>query len=144
MKRGNSSSILRWTRADEKREPLQQALDVRIGALEGLEPQAAGDLRELARELAAQLADVVQLLAVVLEKARIHQPPCPTSSTVAAAALEIDLRAQEQPQRQRLRPQLGLDLEAHRVVAHLLGVGDHPHLDRALEQPRLEVGDDAG
>jgi len=56
-----------------EREALEQPLDVRIGALERLQPQPARDLRELARELGAHLADVVELAVVVLEQPRIHQ-----------------------------------------------------------------------
>jgi Tat protein secretion system quality control protein TatD with DNase activity len=52
-------------------EAFQQALDIRVGALEAFEAEAAGDLRVLDRELAAHLAQVLQLLAVVAQQARV-------------------------------------------------------------------------
>ena len=87
-------------------EALEQALDVGVGALEGLEAEAAGDLGELLGELLPRLADVLQLAVVVAEQARIHQPPplLPRSMTVDRAALEVDLGAQEQAQRAAAAP----------------------------------------
>ena len=73
MNRGNSASILSCTRAARNAEPLEQPLDVRVGALEGLEAQAGRDLRILLRELGAHLPQVLELAVVVLEQARIHR-----------------------------------------------------------------------
>jgi hypothetical protein len=59
----------------EKGKRFQQALDVGIGAFERLDAEPAGDLGKLLRELLPGLADVLQLAVVVVEEARIHQPP---------------------------------------------------------------------
>ncbi len=56
----------------EKGEAFQQPLDVRVRALEALEAEPGGDLRELGRELRARLANELQLAVVVLEQARVH------------------------------------------------------------------------
>ena len=53
-------------------EALEQALDVGIGDLHALDAEARRDLRELARELRADLAQVRQLVAVEAQEARVH------------------------------------------------------------------------
>jgi len=54
-------------------EAFEQALHVGIGTLERLEPQPPGDLRELARELSPELAQILQLAVIVGEKPVVHQ-----------------------------------------------------------------------
>src|SRR6185369_568909 len=75
----------------QEREALEQPLDIRIGALERLEPEAARDLGVLAGELSAQLTDVLKLAPVVLQQPRIHlrtrshsvaHRTCPRSETL--------------------------------------------------------------
>ena len=57
----------------QEAETLQQPLDVGISALEPLQPQPPGDLRELAGEFPAQLAQVLEFSVVVFEQTGIHQ-----------------------------------------------------------------------
>ena len=57
----------------EEGEALEEALDVGVGALERVEPQACRDFREVMGELATQLPQVAQLSAVVLEQASVHR-----------------------------------------------------------------------
>ena len=56
----------------EERGAFEQPLDVGIGDLDALHPQAAGDLGELLGELGSQLAEVAELAVVVVEETRIH------------------------------------------------------------------------
>ena len=53
-------------------KPLEQTLDVGIGDLHPFHAEARGDLRELLRELGADLAQMGELVAVETEQARIH------------------------------------------------------------------------
>ena len=78
-------------------EALQQALDVGIGALEGLDAETSRHLGEVARELRAELPDVAQLLPVVLEEAGVHLGTLTSFRHGDGPALEVDLGAQEQP-----------------------------------------------
>jgi tripartite-type tricarboxylate transporter receptor subunit TctC len=57
----------------EKREPLEQALDVRVGALEARQPETRGDLGILLRVLRPHLAHELQFPLVVAQQARVHQ-----------------------------------------------------------------------
>jgi hypothetical protein len=57
----------------KKGEPLQQSLDVGIGARELVEPEPAGDLGELARELPARAAQELELAVVVTEELLVYR-----------------------------------------------------------------------
>jgi hypothetical protein len=61
-------------------EAFQQALDVRVGALETVQTKAPGDLREFGGELAAHFTQVLQLLAVIAKETRIQLMVLPLSS----------------------------------------------------------------
>src|SRR5690606_234651 len=66
----------------QEREALEEPLHVRIRALEPIEPEPARDLRILARELAAELAQVLELAPVVREQAFVHQSLSPPASEI--------------------------------------------------------------
>ena len=57
-----------------RQEPdaFEQPLDVRVGDLEAVHAEPAGDLGKLARELGARLPKVLQLEVVVPEQAGVH------------------------------------------------------------------------
>ena len=57
----------------EESKAFEQALDIRIRAVDAFNRKAPGDLRKFARELRGALAHVQELAVVVLEKPRIHQ-----------------------------------------------------------------------
>src|SRR6185369_1259413 len=91
----------------EEREALEKTLDVRVADLDALDAQSRRDLRELARELGADLAQVGELVAVEAKQPRVHRVRSRAASArlrrrdSAAVAdldlpgLEIDLRAQQ-------------------------------------------------
>ena len=69
---GNSSSIFNCTRS-QKSETLQQALHVRVGALQAFHAESAGNLREMPGELAPHLLDEGQFPVVMAEQSLIHE-----------------------------------------------------------------------
>ena len=56
----------------EEGKAFEQPLDIRVGDLHALHAQPRGDLRKLAREFAAHLAQVGQLVAVEAQEAGVH------------------------------------------------------------------------
>ena len=66
----------------QKREAFQQPLHVRVGAFEAFHAQPAGDLRILARELAAHFTDVLQFPVVITQQARVHDGQPKLSETL--------------------------------------------------------------
>jgi hypothetical protein len=65
----------------EKREPLEQPLDVGIGAIESAQAESSGDLRILLRELRPHPAQELELAAVELQESVIHQVGAPPRSS---------------------------------------------------------------
>ena len=59
----------------QEAEPFQQALDIRIRALETFQPQPARDLGKFPGEFSAHFAQVLQFPVVVFEQPGIHQRP---------------------------------------------------------------------
>src|ERR1019366_3843888 len=119
-----------------------QTLDVRVGDLHAFHAKTAGDLRKLARELAAHLAQVAQFLVVVAQEARVHEfsarltarkalaPPRGAANEVSARAsllathvangsharFDIDVGGEQKLERHRLVPHVASDDEAQAVV----------------------------
>ncbi len=54
-------------------EAFQQALDIRVGAVDSRQRQAPGDLRVFLGELGGAFAHVLQFLIVEVEQARVHE-----------------------------------------------------------------------
>ncbi|MPM83396.1 hypothetical protein SDC9_130460 [bioreactor metagenome] len=54
-------------------ETFQQPLHIRVGHLQALHAQTAGDLGMFLRKLLAQFADVGQFAVVIVEQTRVHQ-----------------------------------------------------------------------
>ncbi len=101
-------------------EALQQAFDIGIGAFEAFQAKPTGDLRVLARELAAHLADVLQLPVVVAQQSRIHGQSAEALRYLEAAGFQVHLGLQVEVQGNRLRPHLRLDVEDQRLPIHAL------------------------
>src|SRR5690606_12433642 len=74
----------------QERETFEQPLDVGIGDLEAFHAEPAGDLRKLARELRAHLADVLQLAVVVAQETRVHYA-CPSLTVTLPVSRSISV-----------------------------------------------------
>ena len=104
----------------QESKALQQALDVRVGAFEPLDPEASGDARIGCANSRAHLAHELQLAVVVLEQSRIHRSrhAAPESVTLTLPDIGVDACAQHELLRHRLPPELRVDPE-RQVMASL-------------------------
>ena len=83
----------------EERETLEEPLDVGVGALERVEPEAPRDLGKVARELASELPQIAELAVVILEQSRVHELPHGHFGDVRLAVFQAQVGPQVEAKR---------------------------------------------
>ena len=109
-------------------------------------PSRAAILGNCARELRAHLAQVLQLLVVIAQQARVHRFAryAPEIRDLDLAGFQIDLGAQQQLERHRLGPQIAADLDLRSLCWSSADLAQPPDPERGRIDARLEVDDRPG